>query len=360
MGISHHTAPVVEREKFAVADKDIPSILKKLRDCGQIRETVILSTCNRVEIYLTPVTTPEKAIAVAMETVFPGHDVESQADSPFYILNEPESMEHLFSVATGLDSMVLGETEVFGQLKLAYKSAVEHNTTGAILNKAFQKAFSIAKKLRCNTGIQRGSVSVASVAVELAEKIFDILKKQTVMVIGAGDTSAKTARALAGRGVQNILVSNRTYENALSLAKELNGRAVPFDQWPECFDDVDIVISSTAATEPIIDRSILEPLMQKRDWRPLLLIDIAVPRDIHPEANFVENVFLYNIDDLQTVADSYIEQRKQEISYCKRVIKEKSAELIASRPGAQPRESRQDASAGRLNPGLLEPPAENL
>ena len=243
-------------------------------------------------------------------------------------LAEPQSLHHLFKVACGLDSMVLGETEILGQLKQAYALAHQHGHTGARLNKAFQRAFHVAKHVRTHTNIQRGSVSVASAAVELAEKIFSSLHEREVLVIGAGDTSEKTARALLSRGARSIIVASRSFERAQILAKEFGGRAVPFDDWAAEFEKIDIAISSTSAPHHILDRARLEPLMKARKQRPLLLIDIAVPRDIDPAVNFLENVYLYNIDDLQAIADDYLKQRKDEIARCEQIIAEKVKPLL--------------------------------
>jgi glutamyl-tRNA reductase len=251
-----------------------------------------------------------------------------------YTLAEPQSLHHLFKVACGLDSMVLGETEILGQLKTAYEISHRHGHTGARLNKAFQRAFHAAKHVRTHTNIQRGSVSVASVAVELAEKIFSSLADREVLVIGAGDTSEKTARALSSRGAKNIVVTNRSFDRAQALASELNGRAVAFDDWAGEFEKIDIVISSTSAPAHILDRTRLEPLMKARRQRPLLLIDIAVPRDIDPEVNFLENVYLYNVDDLQSIADDYLKLRREEIARCEQIIGEKIEALLNQRSSA--------------------------
>ncbi len=226
--------------------------------------------------------------------------------------------------------MVLGETEILGQLKQAYDLALKHQHTGGRLNKAFQRAFNAAKQVRTETSIQRGSVSVGSVAVELAEKIFSSLNDRHVMVIGAGDTSEKTARALLSRGAQSIIVANRSHDRAVALAKELNGRAVQFDNWSGEFEKIDIAISSTSAPHHILDRAKLEPLMKLRKNRPLLLIDIAVPRDIDPEVNLMPNVYLYNIDDLQAIAEDYLQQRKEEIARCDEIIRAKVAALLGA------------------------------
>ncbi|MEP6664443.1 MAG: glutamyl-tRNA reductase, partial [Verrucomicrobiota bacterium] len=219
---------------------------------------------------------------------------------------------------------------ILGQLKKAYDIALQSKHTGGRLNKAFQRAFNAAKHIRTETNIQRGSVSVGSVAVELAEKIFNSLSDRQVMVIGAGETSEKTARALLSRGAHSIIVSNRSHERAVALAAELQGRAVHFDEWAKEFPKVDIVISSTSAPHYVLDRAKLEPLMKLRKNRPLLLIDIAVPRDVEPEVNFLENVYLYNIDDLQSIADDYLRQRREEIVHCEKIIFEKIAGLLES------------------------------
>jgi glutamyl-tRNA reductase len=366
IGLSHHASPVEQRERFAFAEAKIPDALKSLRASGIADEAVILSTCNRVEIYAATALEPARAFVELknflvtqceeMETEVgtsrcdvPARATAGGTNAPLdaartaqravptgigdelYTLAEPQSLQHLFKVACGLDSMVLGETEIFGQLKKAYDLAFQHKHTGARLNKAFQRAFHAAKHVRTETNIQRGSVSVASVAVELAEKIFSSLNDREVLVIGAGETSEKTARALLSRGARNIVVANRSHDRAVSLAAALGGRAVPFDDWGVEFQKIDIAISSTSAPHHILDRVRLEPLMKARQQRPLLLIDIAVPRDIDPEVNFLENVYLYNIDDLQAIADDYLKLRREEIVKCEQIIAEKVKPLLEKR-----------------------------
>jgi len=328
LGLSHHSSPVELRERFAFADAQIPETLRRLRSSGLAEEAVILSTCNRVEIYVATQFERAKVFAELKQFLVTVHDYRDPLTDEIYALAEPESVHHLFKVACGLDSMVLGETEILGQLKKAYDLALQNGHTGARLNRAFQRAFHVAKHIRTETGIQRGSVSVASVAVELAEKIFSSLRDHEVMVIGAGDTSEKTARALLSRGARSIVVANRAFDRAEALARELNGRAVKFDDWAREFEKIDIAISSTAAPHHILDRARLEPLMKLRRHRPLLLIDIAVPRDIDPEVNFMENVYLYNVDDLQSIANDYLEQRKDEIARCEAIIVEKAKGLL--------------------------------
>jgi glutamyl-tRNA reductase len=385
IGLSHRTSPVELRERFAFADEKIPGALKALRDSGIASEAAILSTCNRVEIYAATSLAPEAAFVELKKFLmahglaeFSGTDTKLRASPPspqrgegrgeeadpsnsnpltpagqslankedgsrgrsphqvkigdeIYSFAEPQSLHHLFKVASGLDSMIIGETEIFGQLKQAYELAFQHKHTGARLNKAFQRAFNVAKHIRTETNIQRGSVSVMSAAVELAEKIFSSLAEHEVLVIGAGETSEKTARALLSRGARGVVVTNRSPERAAALAAELGGRAVPFEHWPDEFERVDIAISSTAAPHHILDRAKLEPLLRRRRNRPLLLIDIAVPRDIDPAVNELDNVYLYNVDDLQGIADDYLKLRQEEAARCEKIIAEKVAALLAAK-----------------------------
>ena len=335
LGLSHHTSSVTVREKFAFSEARIPVALQLLRDSGSAEEAVILSTCNRVEIYASSSLEPRKVVIALQEFLATCHNYRDPLTDVIYSLHEPHSIQHLFKVACGLDSMVLGETEILGQLKSAYELALKGGHTGARLNKLFQRAFNVAKHVRTSTNIQRGSVSVGSVAVELAEKIFNTLSERDVMIIGAGDTGEKTARALLSRGARSIIVSNRSHDKALGLAAELKGRAVQFSDWDEEFANIDIVISSTAAPHYILNRAKLEPLMRLRRNRPLLLIDIAVPRDIEPEVNLMPNVYLYNTDDLQAIADQSLKQRKEEIARIEEIIREKAAALMqpSTRPG---------------------------
>ena len=329
VGLSHHSSPVTVREKFAFEEARIPAALQSMREAGIVEEAVILSTCNRVEIYAATALEPRQAFAEIQEFLVRIHDYRDPLTDEIYQSTEPQSVEHLFKVACGLDSMVLGETEILGQLKKAYDLALQHQHTGARLNKAFQRAFNVAKQIRTETNIQRGSISVASVAVELAEKIFDTLNHRQVMVIGAGETSEKAARALLSRGAHSVIVSNRSHDRAVALAAELGGRAVHFEDWASEFAHIDIVISSTSAPHYVLDRAKLEPLMKLRKNRPLLLIDIAVPRDIEPEVNFLEEVYLYNIDDLQAIAANYLQQRKDELARCESIITEKVKGLLS-------------------------------
>ncbi len=336
LGLSHRTAPVDLRERFAFAETRIPDALARMKQAGWAEEGVILSTCNRVEVYIATRGEPGQVFGELIGFLQETHQHREPLADELYRLAEPHSVEHLFKVACGLDSMVLGETEVLGQLKKAYDLALQHQHTGPRLNKAFQRAFNVAKQVRTETNIQRGATSVAAAGVELAEKIFTSLNDRRVLVIGAGDTSEKAARALLSRGAQSILVTNRSHERAVALAAELGGRAIPWDQWGSEFRNIDVVVSSTSAPNYVLDRVKLEPLMARRQNEPLLLIDLAVPRDIDPEVNLLDNVYLYNVDDLQAIANDTLKQRRDEIARCEAIIREKARALLVPRPAIAP------------------------
>lgn len=326
IGLSYRTSPVTVRECFAFPDKTIPDVLAKIRSTGLASEAVILSTCNRVELYAATSMHHQEAIVALRQFLLDHHNYTAPLNDEIYAHSDPYSLEHLFKVASGLDSMVLGETEILGQIKKAYDLALQNKHTGSYLNKAFQKAFNVAKQIRTETNIQRGTISVASVGVDLAEKVFTSLSAHSVLVIGAGDTSEKAARALMSRGAKNILVTNRSHDKAVALAQEFGGRAIPFETWTDEFSNIDIIISSTSASHHIITREQLQPLMKLRK-RPLLLIDLAVPRDIDSSVNSLDNVYLYNVDDMQAIANDCMQQRKEEVALCESIIREKAKAL---------------------------------
>jgi glutamyl-tRNA reductase len=304
IGLNHRTAPVEVRERFARAPKSWKSVLP---------EAVYLSTCNRVELY------GFGEPAAARPLFGEGPHV--------YELRDRDCVRHLWEVACGLDSMVLGETEILGQVKDAYEAAHRAGATGPVLNRLFQKAFAAAKHIRTHTGIARGSTSVGNVAVDLAGKIFRDLAPCTVMVVGTGEMSEATAKALRRRGAGVVLVCSRTHERAEALAGQLGGEAISYEEWPARFPAVDIVISATAAPHPILTREKLVPLMKARRQRPLFLIDIAVPRDIERACGDLEDVFLYDIDDLQQIAQENVVAREKEIGVARALIAERVEEF---------------------------------
>jgi len=329
VGLNHRSAPVEMREKFAFSDAELPQALQTLRSGGVVSEAVILSTCNRVEIYAAGSKSEQELIKEVQSFLLSSRNYQpSKINSEIYAMGEPQSVIHLFKVACGLDSMVLGETEILGQLKKSYDIALSAKQTGGYLNRAFQRAFNVAKKIRSETNIQKGSVSVASVAVELAERIFETLRGRKILVIGAGDTAEKSAKALVSRGASGIIFTNRSLEKANALAGELGGTVVPYNDFFSVIADVDIVISSTSAPDYIINRHKLLPAMQTRKHRSILMIDLAVPRDINPDVTGFDEVFLYDIDDLQEIADNYLKQRYEEVHHCENIIKQKAEELL--------------------------------
>lgn len=333
-GLSYKTAPVELREKLAVHPTRLHCHGCRLKLGANLSEVVLLSTCNRVEIY--GVTSDDNK---NLQNVF-RHLASSEADfSPhLYIKENAEALEHLFSVAGGLDSMVIGETEITGQVKLAYQAAQTAKLTGKILNRVFQTALQTAKEIRTETGIGRGATSVGSVAVELAEKIFDRdLSQKTVMILGAGKMGEACVKHLSKKGAKSVLVSNRSFERAELLAAEFGGRAIRFDDCLTAMAGADIVVSSTGCPHTILHREEIAQVMQARRNQPLVLIDIAVPRDIAADVQEVRNVYLYDVDDLEVIVRENVKSREQELARCQAIIEKRADEVLArfaARPAA--------------------------
>lgn len=347
LGVNHKTAPVEIRERLAFADHELSARLGEIRQLGSVEESVVISTCNRVEIYAAA--TDHRRAFIDLTRYLVAHfQIDRPDDIEFYQLEDEGAARHLFSVASGLDSMVLGETEIFGQVKKAYQLAHDAHATARRMNKLFQQSFRIGKLVRTGTQIQQGSTSVGSVAVDLAEKIFGQLQGRQVMVIGAGEMSRQTAQSLMSRGASSIIVSNRSYDKAEELARELKGRAVRFDDWEGVLSKVDIVISSTSAPHAIIHPAMIESVLPRRGGRSLLLIDIAVPRDIDPAVNEIDNVYLYDIDSLEKVAADARREREKQIAECENLIEnhlgEKGIEALA--PEQRPRQKKDEQREG--------------
>ena len=265
LGLNHKTAPVEVRERFSVGTTRLGEASQNLLEMAGTPEGVVVSTCNRTEFYLAAEDSAEalRCLEISLADKVHGHE------EPFYRHEKSEAARHLCKVVSGLDSMLLGETEIFGQVKQAYHAAHAAGTTGGMLNKLFQKAFSVGKKVRTQTAIQEGTTSIGNVAVELAEKIFGHLKDSEVMVLGAGEMSRLTAQALVSRGAKSIIVANRTHDKAVELATEMKGRAVRFDDWLDVLKDVDVVISSTGAPHTIIHSHEIESVRRARKFRPV-------------------------------------------------------------------------------------------
>jgi glutamyl-tRNA reductase len=336
-GLTFEKTAVELREKVAFRASQLPEALAAMKRELGLHEAVLVSTCNRVE-YFGATSGPSHAAEAWPAFLRRFHNIgEDFAPSSFQLRGEP-CVEHLFSVASGLKSMVVGETEILGQLKDAYDIARVEGQTGKWLNRLFQSSFAAAKSVRSRTAITRGSVSVGSVAVELAEKIFGDLRGCRVMVIGAGETSERTARALLSHGLPSILVANRTHERAAALAQELGGTAVHWEEWEARAVEVDIMISSTSAPHYVLTAEKLELLVRQRGRRPLFLIDLAVPRDFEPAINLLDDVYLYDIDDLQSIAQGHLRSRQTEIVRSVEILKPHVERYLhwASRQGDAP------------------------
>ena len=335
-GLNHKTAHVETRERFAIGDSHLGEFSALLARTPGVSEAVVVSTCNRVEYYAA---TEDAAAALRAVSGFITEKCGHAPEPPVFAeVRGDAGIRHLFRVVSGIESMVLGETEILGQVKKAYLAAQTAGATSRTLNKLFQRAFNVAKEVRTKTSITRGAVSVGSAAVELAEKIFGKLDACNVMVLGAGETAEMTAKSLQSRGARAIFVSNRTHERAVSLAEMLGGRAIHFDQWEREFDAMDILIGSTGAPHAVVTNAKISPLMTRRQDRPLFCIDLAVPRDIEASVNEIEGVYLYDIDALQGIADQSMNVRRQELVRCEEMIERHVAEyskwLATPHPGS--------------------------
>jgi glutamyl-tRNA reductase len=322
VGLSHHTAPVEVRERLAFAPDAMEDPLRQMLDLPAVAEALIVSTCNRVELYAVT-REPDAAIAALRRFLADVRGVPlEEIEQHLYDYQGEEAIRHLFRVSASLDSMIIGEPQILGQIKTAYGYAVEFRTAGLILNRFLHKAFSVAKRVRTETGIASSAVSVSFAAVELARKIFDRLDDKGVMIIGAGEMCELAARHFVSNGVSRVLVTNRTFERAEKLAAEFQGRAVPFEQFTDHLASVDIVLTSTGAPTSILGQRQMEEVLRRRKHRPMFLIDIAVPRDIDPKVNDLDNIYLYDVDDLQGVVQANLKERQKEAHRAEAIISE--------------------------------------
>ena len=312
VGVNHKTTPVEIREKLAFTKGKIEESVDRLFNFPDIIEHTILSTCNRVEIYARA-NCQDSAIKAIKQFICDFHEVSPvELEDHFYSYRNEEAVEHLFRVSSSLDSMILGEAQILGQVKDAYSLAKDLRSTGLVLNQLFEKAFSIAKKVREETGIAERSVSISSAAVELAQKIFDDLENRTVMLVGTGEMAELAAKHLISYGVKTVYVTSRTYDRAANLARTLNGSALDFEAFKNELHRADIVITSTSAPNFIIKKEMVEKAIHERKNKPIFFIDIAVPRDIEPDVNDLENIYLYDIDDLHVVVSANMKEREKE------------------------------------------------
>ena len=317
LGVNHKTAPIELRERLAIAPSDLAEATRSLLETPGTREALILSTCNRVEFVICQ----EAAASPLLEFIHSYFDIDPALIQPhLYEYRDEEVVRHLFRVAASLDSMVVGEPQILGQVKESYFAARSVGAVRTHLERLLQRAFAVAKRIRNETEIGASPVSVASVAVELAQKIFGSLEQKTILLVGAGKMSELAARHLVERGAGTVLVANRTFEQAERLARQFGGRAIAFEDLYETADQADIVITSTGSPKAIFRKEHAQRFLHRRRFRPMFFVDIAVPRDVDPAVNRLDGIFLYDIDDLQSVALSHLEGRSQEAELAEEMI----------------------------------------
>lgn len=329
VGLSHKTAPVAIRERVAFAPTAMEQPLHQCKGLPAIVEGMIVSTCNRVEFYATT-REPDTAIVQLRRFLADYHGLPlDELERHLYDFQGEEAIRHVFRVASSLDSMVIGEPQILGQIKTAYGYATEFKTVGLILNRFMHKAFSVAKRIRTETNIAGNAVSVSFAAVELARKIFGSLEHKTVLLIGAGEMCELAARHFINNGVSKVLVTNRTLARAEKLAAEFQGFPVPFESFPDQLHQVDIVLTSTGAPHFILDKPRIEEVLKQRRNKPMFFIDIAVPRDIDPKVNSLANIYLYDVDDLQGVVQANLKERHKEAKKAEAIIDQEIGQFHA-------------------------------
>jgi glutamyl-tRNA reductase len=321
-GLNHKTAEVEVREKLAYDGGKLEPGLLGLYGLPEIEEALVLSTCNRVEHYLN-VKDPATAIEAVKSYIAQYHGIEpSLLDSALYFHQGTDAVRHTFRVASSLDSMVVGEPQILGQLKDAFEFALEKKTTGVILNKLLKKSISVAKRVRTETRIAENAVSISFAAVELAKKIFTDISGKQCMLLGAGEMAELAAKHLINTGVKDLMVANRTFSRGCELATDIGGRPIKFEDFLHEMVGTDIVICSTGAPTYVVVRNQMHGIMRERKQKPVFIIDISVPRNIDPEINDLPNVYLYDVDDLQGVVDSNVEERRREADRAEAIIAE--------------------------------------
>ena len=329
LGVSHKTAPLELRERLALTEGRAVSVLRQLVEREEVLEAAAISTCNRTELYLYA------DDGVGAESLALGLLAREADTRPtdlvghLYSLRSAAAAEHLMRVTSGLDSMIIGESEVQGQVKRAYELALVEGATGPVLNRLFRAALAAGKRARSETAISTRSASVSSVAVDLAQRTLGELDDRRVLVVGAGETAELTARSLAAKGVQAIFIANRHYDRAIGLAQRFDGHAVRFENLPEEMESADIVVASTSSPHHVIEAEALAEVMAARDHRPLLLIDLAVPRDIHPACRELTGVSLYDMDDLQSLAERNVSGREAEARHVEGILRTEHAHFDA-------------------------------
>jgi glutamyl-tRNA reductase len=327
LGVSHRTAPLELRERLALTEGSAAGTLRDLVGTEWVAEAAAISTCNRTELYLV-VSDPVEAESAALGVLSRHADIRpTELVGHLYSLRASEAARHLFRVTAGLDSMILGEAEIQGQVKRAYELALVEAATGPVLNRLFRGALAAGKRARTETAISEKGVSISSVAVELAQHNLGDLAKRRVLVIGAGETAELTARALAARGVSTVFIANRRYDRAIGLAERFGGRAVRFDELPEQLELADIVATGTNSPHHIVERDELAQVMAGRSGRPLLVIDLAVPRDVEPACREIPGVTLHDVDDVQQIAERNASGREAEAKRAEGILEAELAQF---------------------------------
>jgi glutamyl-tRNA reductase len=330
LGMNHKTAPVEMRERISLScdQPDQPAVLKELLEIPGVKEGLYISTCNRVETLFTseePEQTGEEVIRFLSRKFEVTPDMLKTA---LYAMNDDQAIQHLFRVASSLDSMVVGEPQILGQIKDAYYRATELNAAGVILNRLLHRAFFVAKRVRTETRVGNSAVSISYAAVEMAKKIFDDLTSRKALLIGASEMAELAVKHLVGHGVQYVVVANRTLERAMELSKKFGGRPVLLEDVVAYLKDVDIVISSTGAPGYVVREQDVRGILRQRRNKPLFFIDIAVPRDIDPAINMLPNMYVYNIDELEGIVSGNLEDRLAEAAKAERIVKEESIKFL--------------------------------
>lgn len=326
IGATHHTAPLAVRERLSLSEEVTRSLNAQLKQLEGLREFTLLSTCNRVEFYGvaadTTTATRVQAAFCAQQRFDPAEFEQFRLQ-----LHGIDAIRHLLDVAAGIDSQMLGETEIFGQVKDAYAAAQAQGNTGPVLNRVFQKTFQAAKHVRTHTAITGGQVSIANVAVDLAHTIFGALAETRILLLGAGDIGEKTAKAFQSRGAGSLTVASRRLERAMELATTLKASALPFEQREDRLAEFDVVVCSTSAPGTVISSAAAKAAMHRRPARPLFFIDLALPRDVDPGVAELQNVFLYNLDDLAKIAEENRAAREAETTKCRTLLAERAEAL---------------------------------
>lgn len=328
VGLNHITAPVEIREKVSFHPSEIHSALQELISCPALQGVVLLSTCNRLEIYAATTEVEAGINSIKKFLALHANLDEQELYQYLYVHTLYDSVRHLFRVVSGLDSMIMGETQILGQVSDAYEKASEVSVTNKVINVFFQNALTVGKRVRTETRIDQHPTSISYTAVELAKQVFGELAGHSILILGAGEMSALTAKHLVANGASTVLVSNRSYERAKALAAEFCGKAILFQDLDQTLDEADIVISATAATNFVIKPERMRQVMEARKNRPLLLIDIAVPRDIHPEVATIDGITLYDIDDLRGVVDTHQKAREQAAQKAELIIEEEMSNFL--------------------------------